>query len=251
MSNPMLSSWYPADLSFVELNILLRTVPTKRGTDYNLGKPTLPTPLEPPMIPPTIPGQMGNNCFMVYHKDPDTGEYPSLDLTCMIYYHPKPWNPKDPCLLRLLAEYLEKLKDIADEYKKNYRDLNVWAQKMLQTIQEQQLVCDQLCAFSLLPSLRVVCLNDCEQTAVQDSNNINQEYNRQFEYLQSAEFKARENAANVFFNFAIRQCGYSKRSIPFPLWPRWGNDPQDWFPPYWDDTYSPPDTVDTWGNPIH
>lgn len=251
MSNPMLSSWYPADLSFVELSVLLRTVPTKRGIDYNLGKPTLPTPLEPPMIPPRFPGQSGNNCFMVYRVDPDTGEYPPLDFTCMIYNRPKPWNPKDPCLLRLLAEYREKLKDIADEYKKNYSDLNVWAQKMLQTIQEQQLVCDRLCAESWSDGQVDACLNDCEQTAVQDSNTINQEYARQFEYLQKAEFKARENAANVFFDFAVRQCGYSRRSIPFPLWPRWGYDPQEWFPPYWDDTYSPPDTVDTWGNPIY
>ena len=41
-------SWYPTDLSLVELRVLLRTVPTKRGTDYTY---SVPSPI--PSIPLT------------------------------------------------------------------------------------------------------------------------------------------------------------------------------------------------------
>ena len=143
MSNPMLSSWYPADLSFVELSVLFRTPLTKRGIDYNLGKPTLPTP---PMLP--YYGAPAGCEYMMVRVDPHTGEYPPLDLACLLYIRPKPWNPNDPCLAAAAKEYwsgVDKInKYYQDAHGLNARRLNI----QLLRIEAERVACRAGCDFS-------------------------------------------------------------------------------------------------------
>ena len=244
--------WYPTDLSYVELNILFRTPLTKRGTDYHSGKPTLPTP---PMLP--YYGAPAGCEYMMVRVDPHTGEYPPLDLTCLLYIRPKPWNPKDPCLLRFLAEYLNTLNSIDEKYTKIRRLLSEFVQTALQTIKDGQLICDRLCtenAAAWWSGQVDACLDDCNTEAKRLKDLVDDDFTEQLEEVDRKEKEERKRAVDNFFLHGPSTCGYTSESIPMPLFGNWGINPLLYFsPPYgtWDDTYSPPDTVDSWGNPIY